>query len=626
MKKIIYSFLLLAALLFPLNSLAKEGISNYYVDATVQSNGDIRVKELFILEGKFNGYERIIRYYNNQNILDGNSLYNGDGIELIKIGSMSISKNSEFNDLYKGSTDFKKTNYADTGDYGIYTIKNVSGGFSYKIYNPSNKQQNGFYIEYVIKNMAISHDDVAELYWNLFSNEQSEYINNLEIVINIPNNKTELRTWAHGPLNGEVNIINKEKVQISIKKLSSYNELDVRLVFDNDVLSTTNKRSGISSLQNIIKYEEIKIEEANKAREEARDELKHQEIIGNIFNFISICYVILLGYTVKKIYIKYDKEHTSTFKTQYYRDIPASYGPEVVKYLLDRNIGPNQLSSSLLNLIADKFIEFEEVGKKDYLLKKSDSTKRILTDGEQKLINWFFNEIGDGKEVKLKDIKNASNKKYEKFLKNYNEWKDTVTAEAIKENFFEDNATGKTKGILISILGLMIALFGMSYYMNGLIFLIIISSSIISLVYFISFTKRTIKGNEDYLRWMGLKNFIKDFGKFKERDLPQIVLWEKYLVYASVFGLAERLSKTMKIKFEEINPNYNGNDLIFNMYYFNTFNTFNHAITNSVGGAVNTALSAKSIAASKNSSSGGFGGGFSGGGGFGGGGGGGGRF
>ena len=136
-------------------------------------------------------------------------------------------------------------------------------------------------------------------------------------------------------------------------------------------------------------------------------------------------------------------------------------------------------------------------------------------------------------------------------------------------------------------------------------------------------SKRTKKGHEEYEKWKGLENFLKDFGKFKERDLPHIELWEKYLVYAMAFGIADRLAKTMQVKFKELKEQSRINT--FDLYYINNFSNLNNQLNRNVSGAVRSAMNTKA-AQSRSSSGSGFGGGFSGGGGFGGGGGGGGRF
>ena len=48
------------------------------------------------------------------------------------------------------------------------------------------------------------------------------------------------------------------------------------------------------------------------------------------------------------------------------------------------------------------------------------------------------------------------------------------------------------------------------------------------------------------------KNFLEDFSIMDQRDLPEIKLWEKYLAYAVVLGCADKLEKTMKVKYDEL--------------------------------------------------------------------------
>ena len=57
MKKIVFSIVTFLFLIIPINALAyEEGITSYYIDATVLDNGDVNVKELIVLNGSFNGF------------------------------------------------------------------------------------------------------------------------------------------------------------------------------------------------------------------------------------------------------------------------------------------------------------------------------------------------------------------------------------------------------------------------------------------------------------------------------------------------------------------------------------------------------------------------------------------
>ena len=128
---------------------------------------------------------------------------------------------------------------------------------------------------------------------------------------------------------------------------------------------------------------------------------------------------------------------------------------------------------------------------------------------------------------------------------------------------------------------------------------------------------------------MGLKKFLQDFSNMDKRELPEVTLWEKYLVYALPLGCAKKLAKDMEIRIKEIDPN---STVLTDFDYMQRTIMINSIINNAVVSSITSAYAEKSrqemakVASSSSSSGGGFGGGFSSGGGFGGGGGGGGRF
>ena len=140
--------------------------------------------------------------------------------------------------------------------------------------------------------------------------------------------------------------------------------------------------------------------------------------------------------------------------------------------------------------------------------------------------------------------------------------------------------------------------------------------------YYLTAKKKTVKGNDEYNKWNGLKNFMNDFGRMHEKELPEIILWEKYLVYATVFGCAKKLAKDMKIKVQEFEQSGSFN---YDYVAMNSLINMPSVISSTISQVKSSADNAYSIAHSTSSSGIGSGGGFSSGGGSFGGGGGGGR-
>ena len=53
-------------------------------------------------------------------------------------------------------------------------------------------------------------------------------------------------------------------------------------------------------------------------------------------------------------------------------------------------------------------------------------------------------------------------------------------------------------------------------------------------------------GQEEARRIIQFRNFLNDFTLVAEREVPEVGLWKNYLVFATLFGLAEKVSEAMK--------------------------------------------------------------------------------
>ena len=139
--------------------------------------------------------------------------------------------------------------------------------------------------------------------------------------------------------------------------------------------------------------------------------------------------------------------------------------------------------------------------------------------------------------------------------------------------------------ILSSLLGILPAI--------GVIILIIslIISSIIIQKAMNSVNVYTQKGINEKERWKGLKKYMLDFSLLKEKDIPQIVIWEHFLVYATAFGIADKVLKQLKTVYPNIENEVNVNTYAYMYLMMNTnfSSSFSNAINNSMSSAYSSA-------------------------------------
>lgn len=103
----------------------------------------------------------------------------------------------------------------------------------------------------------------------------------------------------------------------------------------------------------------------------------------------------------------------------------------------------------------------------------------------------------------------------------------------------------------------------------------------------------------------------------KQKEVPELVLWEKYLVYATVFGISEKVLKQLKLVY----PQLSDEEYLHSHGYTYMYLMYSGSFHNSFLSSLNTSVGTSYTNLTNYSSGSGGGGGFSSGGGFGGGGG-----
>ena len=113
----------------------------------------------------------------------------------------------------------------------------------------------------------------------------------------------------------------------------------------------------------------------------------------------------------------------------------------------------------------------------------------------------------------------------------------------------------------------------------------------------------TQKGIDSKEKWKGLKKYMEDFSLLNEKEVPAIEVWEKYLVYATVFGISDKVLKQLKTVYPDIDKidAINTSTYMYFMYHSNFGTSFTSSINSSISSSYSSAT--------------GGGGGFSGGGG-----------
>ena len=340
---------------------------------------------------------------------------------------------------------------------------------------------------------------------------------------------------------------------------------------------------------------------------------KKESVVRNR-NITIVTMLYLIGFAIVAKLIKEALKQRNSYGQKYFRDFPSDEEPGMIEFLIKGRVTNLSISATILNLIYKKYIEVkEDKNKKDIILiKKKEFRKEDLTKMERNTLILLFENVANGKnKCNLKQFKKYINKtENAKLLKDRIDYSiEDIKAKAESKKYFNKSKLKVIGIIYVTIVYVISAYILADAFLRNFYFGLFIISVIfgIYITILIKYKDRTEKGAMEYSKWMAHKRFLKDFGSFSEKELPEIALWERYLVTATILGCAKKVRKEMQLKIASM-PNYDGSVYLNDFY---VLNRVSNNITRTVNRSINSAITKVNISETASSSSGGFGGGSS---------------
>lgn len=521
--------------------------------------------------------------------------------------------------------------FGGTNNEGKYEI---SWGVSI---NSSSRKQ--YKISYTVNDAVHKYADCAELYWQFVGSDFEVSADSITGTITLPTNvasKEDIRVWGHTKyLNGEINVTKLDTVEFTVNNYQSGNYVEARLAMPTYLLGEAQIKSNTNKLDSIIAEETKWANEAN-ARRDRRNKNFKLLILATILVNTSIGIMFSKKIKKNKQFLEKNPNILPEQQLEYYRELPDKEETPleavfILKTGYKQSCLPNVFSATILNFALKGYIRIEQEGKTIKILLNKIKTDELT--GDEKKVLEILRAASNNNELTMAELEKYI-KNYPSKLMNLNSTFEKVSkTQASEKGKFDTNRFNKqivyaeknVGYIFILIIIIIASIFTIGYaYKNvqGML----ITCTIISLAFFIvvtiinlilnikittSFNGFTQKGINEQEQWKAFKKYMEDFSYLNEKEVPELVLWEKYLVYATAFGIAGKVLKQLKVKYPELN----NQDTISNMVLFNAMYNANGLNANFIN-SISTSTSR--MYSSTYSSGTGGGGGFSGGGGFGG--------
>lgn len=442
---------------------------------------------------------------------------------------------------------------------GRYAVIDQGTSLRIEAYHDTTDAQATFTLRYVVHDAAKRWDDTGELYWKFIGDRWDAGVGSVVIEVRFPPGVTEdtLRVWAHGPLTGVVSKAGN-LMRLSVDDLPPATFVEARALFPRDALAEARDTPGMRE-QTVLAEEGRWAEEANAARRRARLMVGVAALFGAFIPLLSLL-------TAFALWRRHGKEFRPSFDGPYFRELPAELPPAVVGALMRwGSVGENELTATLMDLSNRGIVTVEPVhtASQGLLGPKTETEWRLsipptasldsLSNAERQLLEAVFGAAEPDRSVTIEELKREAKKHPERYAESIEAWKKAVAAEAERHGFFEKRGTR----LLVSFIAWGIVLFFITIASaaaagSGWTLLVGIPCAVGVGVIGLFMPRRTPKANELHAKYRALKRYLEDFSRLDEAPPTHVVLWEHFLVLAVVFGIAEKVIETLRVKAPQV--------------------------------------------------------------------------
>ncbi len=572
--------------------------------ATIHSDGSMDVVETWDID---------IRYTNT----------------LYKTFKMDQDKFSEITNVQvKETTDGETKNFTqiNTEMYHVtkdcyYGLINSNGDFeiAWGVGLDNSSDTRTYEISYTVKDAIAKYNDYAELYWQFIGENFEIDAKEVTGTITLPesaNNMEEIKVWGHTEnLNGEIHVTSLNKIKFKIDYFDAGRYVEVRSLFPTDMITNANR------VYSTNRYDEV-LEEETKWANQANLRREWEEIQGEVIGVFLIFVVLALCIIYIEKAVKYGKKlkelkkYEPEQRLEYFRDLPEKeVTPGEALYILEEPYNSftskfgKIFSATLLDLklkdYIDLRVEKNEKNKEKIYIKIVKEPNENLKSDEQEILKFIKKAIKSKPEIEIKELEKYITSHSTEVESLINRSQKLILNQLSQEGILnkkqkEEYSTYMgTAGVYYTFAFLVVIMFFLAFPLS----IVLLINGILCSRIKKKFNVLTQKGVNEKEKWKGLKKYMEDFSLLNEKEVPAIEVWEKYLVYATAFGIADKVLKQLKTVYPNIDEldTLNTSTYMYFMYHSNFSTSFSNSISSSISSAHSSAT--------------GGGGGFSGGGG-----------
>ena len=501
-NKNLFLIILLFIILMPITVFAKNNIYSKDAKIYIDQNGNAQVTETWDVDGE-----------------DGTEWY----IPLTNLGKSEISNFTVQMDgklLKFKSWDIDESLSEKAGYYGYNYISN---GVEL-CFGKTDFERHTFVIKYTISNFVFTTNDADVINWRIFEyqNEKTKWTNFTAEISSYYSFPDTLDVWGYG-YKGYA-YVKDGIIQMSNEGAMGTNYVVLLAKFPKGTFNTNVSYNEYQTFGDVYQKNEEGTFEYNYNKNIFIKLITSPTFIIFVVYFtVSIIVVYLyikFNNKVKRNYVKYGFLNNKKIKMRevpIYREIPCNkdiYYANTLLYLINYDYKEsNIIGAIILKWIREDKIGFIKKNEKEFIL---NLKKNVAFDNEfeKKLFNMMY-KASKNEYLEVYELEKWCDKNSIKILNILKKEVNNNISKLITENKIFKNNGKQSK-----------------YIMNDELY-------------------------EECIKLCGLKKFLLEFSEIGMKETIEVKIWDQYLMFAYLFGIADKVSKQLKNLYPDCLKEYN---------------------------------------------------------------------
>ena len=422
------------------------------------------------------------------------------------------------------------------------------------------------YFMYTVKGEILEQKDASQFFYKLWGDQWEKGVGTIDARIHLPGDVSQASYFMHPPgRDYRVNASGRTLEIVSVDHPAK-TYLELNLVMPKGWFS------GLRRAERYMTRSEIEDGERAYARNEA--------IVGFLRMILTIIAFAALPLAFIFAYLRFGTEKPLSslgYLAEYEREPPGPLSPAQVSYLLDpqgEGFRPEALSAEMLALVHSGHLEMEE---------REVIKKGLLGERKEKKLCFRCTEKDtatlNGAQAALRAFIASKETDGWFSVDGFSDQKNAVSLRILAKNFDSSVKSwfkgtnyidGRGNNLVMGLAGLLLVV--------SVVMLLVVEGDpvgILLLVESIAFLllaslKPTLlgrwsdEGRVAEAKWKNFKKFLNDYTLLREKAPRDMAVWEEYLIYATGFGIADKVQKAIKV----VMPEEAGRSRLYSSYAF----------------------------------------------------------